>query len=459
MSIRVSLLYTAAASTLVAASSASAENVTNWATWTLPSSYDLPFVGEGSASWGGIADYAPGASGSVIDPQTGQTVNFILSGEVAKFSSDYGWWGASEYITDVSPNTPVLGETSYQIGQTGFTSPEYQAHSLTFDAPVTNLVMNLSSVGSPSIQGGFTFSQPFIILDQTTGPAAFTESGDGVTGGYQLTGYEAGGQIQFLGTYQTISWVTAPPEAASYFTIGLTTPDNPQAGETVTVYDLFTADTGFTAPTSFGTFDTGGGTGGGDAPVDLSDNRSVLERVLSDLNGVQMVPVTGTFVNIAENIGITTPDATALLNAIDGSVTNTLSGVTDATASVGDSVVAIDQVTVDIGNVSTTVLGAVNTGTTSLGVNSDYNQAVARTSSAVSGKVLQLGGMSDQAALVLNVASNATSVVGSVTNSFTALNGSVGNIGTTVLGAVNTGSISSGINSITNGVVAGVVGG
>lgn len=172
-----------------------------------------------------------------------------------------------------------------------------------------------------------------------------------------------------------------------------------------------------------------------------------------------MLPLTGTFLNVAENIAVLDDGGTAILNTIDGSVTNTLSGVTSVTSSVGDSVLAIDQVTVDIGNVSTTVLGAVNTGTTSLGVNSDYNQAVARTSSVVSGKVLQLGGMSDQAALVLNVASNATSVVGSVTNGFTALNGSVGNIGTTVLGAVNTGSISSGINSITNGVVSGVVGG
>jgi hypothetical protein len=147
-----------------------------------------------------------------------------------------------------------------------------------------------------------------------------------------------------------------------------------------------------------------------------------------------------------------------ILNNIDGSVTNVLTGVTDATASVGGTVLAIDQVKVDIGDVSTTVLGAVNTGTTSLGVNSDYNRAIAGTSSAVSGKVLQLGGIADQTALVLNVASNATSVVGSVSNTFTALNGSVGNIGTTVLGAVNTGTISSGVNAATNGIVSGIVG-
>lgn len=199
--------------------------------------------------------------------------------------------------------------------------------------------------------------------------------------------------------------------------------------------------------------------GGGGGSTD-SQPQSVLERVLASANvdNTNILPVTGTFANMAENIAVLNSGGTALLNSIDGSVTNTMQGVTLASASVGESVLAIDQVTVDIGDVSTTVLGAVNTGTTSLGVNSDYNQAIAGASSAVSGKVLQLGGMSDQAALVLNVASNATSVLGTVSNSFMALNGSVGNLSTTVLGAVNTGNISSGVNSITNGIVSGVVG-
>ena len=168
-------------------------------------------------------------------------------------------------------------------------------------------------------------------------------------------------------------------------------------------------------------------------------------------------------VNTARTAAVSTYTAkslgdSAILNTIDGSVTNALTGVTTSTASVNGTVLAIDQVTVDIGNVATTVLGAVNTGTTSLGVNSDYNQAIAGTSEAVSGKVQQLGGIANQTALVLNVASNATSVVGSVSNTFASLNGSVGNIATTVLGAVNTGTISSGVNAASNGIVAGIVG-
>jgi hypothetical protein len=187
----------------------------------------------------------------------------------------------------------------------------------------------------------------------------------------------------------------------------------------------------------------------GDTYATEADAIAALEADAISFNGTIDEYYTTEIVDLGPN---------QILNNIDGSVTNVLTGVTDATASVGGTVLAIDQVKVDIGDVSTTVLGAVNTGTTSLGVNSDYNRAIAGTSSAVSGKVLQLGGIADQTALVLNVASNATSVVGSVSNTFTALNGSVGNIGTTVLGAVNTGTISSGVNAATNGIVSGIVG-
>lgn len=275
--------------------------------------------------------------------------------------------------------------------------------------------------------------------------------------------------------------------------------------------------------------------------------QSVLERVLDSINTTNMLPVTGTFANIAENVavlgqsteytidtdgagtGITTSTiseaayndmlnaavaaevntittrynsttgaqewvynttaysssaaaqaaaataasntfvgaykplasstgAPVILNAIDGSITNTMNGISEATANVGNDVYAFEEVTVDIGDLSTTVLGAVNTGDITLGVNQDVSEAISGTSSAVSASINQLGGVTDQTALVLNVASNATDVIGSVNNSFTSLNGSIGNVATTVLGAVNTGTITSGINAAVTGVQSGIVG-
>ena len=147
-----------------------------------------------------------------------------------------------------------------------------------------------------------------------------------------------------------------------------------------------------------------------------------------------------------------------ILNAINGSVTNTMSGIDGTTANVNGTVTALQAPTVSIGNIATTALGAVNTGTTSLGVNASVAEALAGTSTAVNNTVTQIGGSANTGALVLNVASNATEVTGAVNNTMAGLNGTIGTISTTALGAVNTGTITNGVNAAANGVVAGIVG-
>lgn len=147
----------------------------------------------------------------------------------------------------------------------------------------------------------------------------------------------------------------------------------------------------------------------------------------------------------------------AILNKIDGSISNTMEGIAAATASNG-SVFAINEVTVDIGDLTTTVLGAVNTGDIALGANMNVSEAVAGASQAIHGTIDQIGGSVDTAALVLNVASNSTAVLGNVNNQFASLNGSIGNVATTVLGAVNTGTITNGLNASINGTISDLVG-
>lgn len=439
--------------------SALAQNVTNWATWVIPTDYPLPFTDDAGFYKTG-ADYTTGTTGTVIDPQSGQTIDMILSGEVAKYSTQLGFYPASQgYDSEVVGNPPsVDGSQVTQIAQTGFTLPEYQAHTLQFSAPVENAVMAIRSLGRGDLTGGFLFSQPFVVLSQNA--AGFTSSGDSETG-YSLTGNEAGGMIQFLGTYDTISWIAIPAEAASYFTIGLTTPDNPEAGNPAIVpYDLFADGTGITAPTSFGTFpgsgdggtDPGtGGSGDGGGTTDVAaPPGSVLERVLARIDGAtNHVPVTGVFANIAENIG------GADGAGIDGSITNVVAGLAEGTRSVVATldVSALNVVTVDLGDMSTTVLGAVNTGEITLGVNAGIDEATSGAARAVSAVVTQLGGGQDQGVLVLNVASNMAGVDGAIRNSMTAVNATIGNLATTTLGAVNTGAITSGTNAIVQGIV------
>lgn len=142
---------------------------------------------------------------------------------------------------------------------------------------------------------------------------------------------------------------------------------------------------------------------------------------------------------------------------IDGSITNIITGVTEATAeAVAGSATATEFVlpTFDLGDMATTALGAVNTGEITLGVNSAVDEASTATTNAISAVVDQIGGSADTGALVLNVASNASAVNGSINNVIAEVNGSVGNLSTTALGAVNTGTITSDVDA----AVAGIVG-
>ena len=197
--------------------------------------------------------------------------------------------------------------------------------------------------------------------------------------------------------------------------------------------------------------------------------------------------------------------------AIDASITNILTGVAAQAATTGD-VSVTEPVTALIGNLSTTALGAVNTGEiellgANLGFAETIDTAVAGSSAAireiVDNTVTQVGSEVGATVLALNSALNDGNVNASVTNitqgvttsiginegmagqfdsaALTALFGNAGDLGeagtvfaaadianivgeiaggieTTALGAVNTGEITSGVSEQVNGVVTSIVG-
>lgn len=185
--------------------------------------------------------------------------------------------------------------------------------------------------------------------------------------------------------------------------------------------------------------------------------QSVLERVLGQIDGAtNLGRVNGTFANIAENMAMVDPQTGKTLNNIDGSIRNVVTGVRAATADALWGVAsATESVTprIDFGDMATTALGAVNTGEITLGVNVALDEASVLTPRGLSAVTTQIGGSADTGALVLNVASNALAVTGSIENVMLAVHGSTGNLSTTALGAVNTGTIISGVNSALQGIV------
>lgn len=142
-------------------------------------------------------------------------------------------------------------------------------------------------------------------------------------------------------------------------------------------------------------------------------------------------------------------------SVIDGSITNIISGVTNATAEVVTSSASASEFampTIDIGDIATTALGAVNTGDITVGVSSAVDEAMTSSTRAVQISMAVVGGSTDTGTVMLNVAHNTSAIQGNVTNMVVGVNGSVGSVNTTALGAVNTGMIANGVNAVVQGI-------
>jgi hypothetical protein len=113
--------------------------------------------------------------------------------------------------------------------------------------------------------------------------------------------------------------------------------------------------------------------------------------------------------------------------------------------------------TFDIGDIATTALGAVNTGDITVGVNAALSEAASSATSAITASLTLVGGSADTGTLMLNVAHNTSAIQGNVNNTLITVDGSVGDVTTTALGAVNTGTITNGVDAVVQGIVGSAV--
>ena len=128
-------------------------------------------------------------------------------------STDY--W-ASFPGTYTSPTVPNLPGNTDIIGLNGL------GGTLTFSTPVTNPVMAIVSLGQPGVASQWHFDVPFVILSQ--GPGMFGSGPLSNPSGNTLQGNEGDGTIQFIGTFQQISWTVSNGEFWGGFTVGIPTP-------------------------------------------------------------------------------------------------------------------------------------------------------------------------------------------------------------------------------------------
>lgn len=192
--------------------------------------------------------------------------------------------------------------------------------------------------------------------------------------------------------------------------------------------------------------------------VGPASGETVLERVLASFNNPML---NGVFVNAAETAfhPMTFDPAFAL---IDGTISNTIYGVTipeissEVYAAEALSALAVFEVesedALSIGGVNTgqVILDQVEDFSTGIwtGANMVLDQVTTTTTNASYMQLAQLGGSFDGAVLALNISANEAIVRGRVENQITQISASVGQITATAIGAVNSGTIQSGVSSI-----------
>lgn len=262
------------------ASPASAQTATvNWITWTAPSTY-----GQTSAASGGISEYtyATEALGELELPG-GPTVYVKLTGEIVNpallapvDTSCSGYCGPSGFTSDgttrpdfwlqvtgsgsgqafASDNVPFAalpttnGDHIGLIGQAETGNPTqllefFSDSARTVPVAVSNIIMVIASMGSGNDNPAtWDFTRDVVVLSDNedlgfSGLARTVKDPGGTGADFQITGDEGTGTIQFIGSFESLSWTVSAPEIWASWNLGATSaspfPAPPAPAPTVAV--------------------------------------------------------------------------------------------------------------------------------------------------------------------------------------------------------------------------------
>jgi hypothetical protein len=147
---------------------------------------------------------AAGGPGSLASPtQTGCGTNY--------------WNPSTPYISaQVSNAPPPCDILALQGGLN-------ETYLVTLSEPIKDPIMAILSLGQPGVFTTYDFDSPFDIVSQGAGYWGGTSSSLAELPGDILRGNEGHGTIQFLGTFDTFSWVVPTPEFWHGFTFGIRT--------------------------------------------------------------------------------------------------------------------------------------------------------------------------------------------------------------------------------------------
>jgi hypothetical protein len=190
-----------------------------WVQWTKPSSY--PFSYTAYPSW---AKYAKSTNGKIEIPGGG-VIDVSLNGEILNQSqfnlNDGGIVWNTTYVHSHAPAigtytnqyTPLLPSNSDRISITGAGVPK---QIISFSRSVSNIVMNIRSLGGSTDEATYKFENNFTLTGSDSVPYNITKNGS------LISGKEGYGQIIFPGNFDEITWSMLDPEAWNDWNIGVT---------------------------------------------------------------------------------------------------------------------------------------------------------------------------------------------------------------------------------------------
>ena len=205
MNIRKTIAASAIAVLGFGVSAANAAQVIDWTTWS-SATVDTS-----------VGNFDGTATGTLAN---GVTVTY--NGEVESLVANYPSWGpAGTFNGGTVGNAPPQSGGIIQLF--GGTVAGPNTDTISFSSTVTDPVLAIWSLGQGGTPASFIFSsnEPFSI--ESGGPSN-EYGGSTITltdGGLGVSGAEGNGTIQFLGTYNSISFTTPQSENWYGFTVGI----------------------------------------------------------------------------------------------------------------------------------------------------------------------------------------------------------------------------------------------
>jgi hypothetical protein len=168
------------------------------------------------ADWSAATAGNPGSASGTLTTPAG-TVNVTYEGEVLGAQTEGGtnyFVPGEPYINAVTANAPDRADIIQLVGGDG-------TRTLTFDPPVSGLVMAIVSLGAPGSPIKYDFDSAIELLSFGAGywgDGPITVEG---ASGDIIAGEEGHGAIQFVGEVASVSWTVVGSESWHGFTLGI----------------------------------------------------------------------------------------------------------------------------------------------------------------------------------------------------------------------------------------------